>query len=100
MPALLYLSKLGQSTELGQLSKLGQPRGVAPTGGNYETIISSRVNISMFIGILLVLWANAAQAEITGTVTSPAGGEMWAGSSTHDIVWETSGGSSTHTAEL
>ena len=44
--------------------------------------------------------ANAAHAEITGTITMPAGGEMWAGSSTHDIVWETSGGSETHTAEL
>ncbi|MDI6781349.1 MAG: hypothetical protein QME49_04495, partial [bacterium] len=54
----------------------------------------------VFIGMLLVLWANAAQAVITGTVTLPAGGEMWAGGSTHDIVWETAGGSSTHTAEL
>ena len=54
----------------------------------------------MLIGMLLVLWANVAQAVITGTITMPAGGEMWAGSSTHDIVWETSGGSETHTAEL
>ncbi len=59
-----------------------------------------KVLSQVFTGMLLVLWANVAQADIAGTVTVPAGSEMWAGSSTHDIVWETSGGSETHTAEL
>ncbi|MFH1860525.1 MAG: hypothetical protein ABH870_05885, partial [bacterium] len=59
-----------------------------------------RVRGLLFIGALMLLWTQAAQSAITGTVTTPSTGAVYAGSSSQDIVWTVAGGKGTHAVEL
>ncbi|MBU0700281.1 hypothetical protein KKE26_03140, partial [bacterium] len=66
---------------------------------NFTSI--KRVSGLLFIGVLMLLWTQAAQAAITGTITTPSStGAVYAGSSSQDIVWTVEGGDGTHTVEL